>query len=202
MQIGSGIDLIVIVYLLLMGGWEMNAVFIEGKRIRLCVLDPQADLSAYERWVNDPETTEYMGIGRYPLSKVKLAEHIKKYNTSQDFLLGIFLKVDGSHIGNITLHYIDMQNKSAEIGILIGEKDYRGHGYGREAVSVLVAHAFNRLGLHKLTTGMVEGNVASQQMFEKEGFVQEGRLRESFYLDGRYHDCLRYSLIDKEWKGK
>ncbi len=180
----------------------MKAVFIEGQRIRLCVLDPKADLSAYERWVNDSETTEYMGIGRYPLSKTKLAEYIKRYNASQDFLLGIFLKEDGRHIGNITLHYIDKQNNSAEIGILIGEKDYRGRGYGYEAVAVLVAHAFNRLGLHKLTTGMIVGNVASQRMFEKAGFVQEGRLRESFYLGGCYYDCLRYGLIDKEWKGK
>jgi ribosomal-protein-alanine N-acetyltransferase len=179
----------------------MNAVFIEGQKIRLCVLDPQADLHAYERWVNDTETTEHMSIGRYPITKTKLIEYIKRYNSSQDFLLGIFLKEDDRHIGNITLHYIDTQNRSAEIGILIGEKDCRGHGYGREAVAVLAAHAFNRLGLHKLTTGMVEGNIASQRMFEKAGFVQEGRLRESFYINGRYCDCLRYGLIASEWKG-
>jgi ribosomal-protein-alanine N-acetyltransferase len=179
----------------------MNAVLIEGQRIRLCVLDPQADLNAYERWVNDHETTEYMSIGRYPLTKTKLAEYIKRYNSSQDFLLGIFLKEDGRHIGNVTLHYIDTHNRSAEIGILIGEKDCRGHGYGREAVVLLVAHAFNRLGLHKLTTGMVESNIASQRMFEKVGFVQEGRIQESFYINGQYCDCLRYGLIANEWKG-
>lgn len=179
----------------------MNAVFIKGELVNLCVLDPQSDLSAYERWVNDPDTTQYMAIGRYPLTARMLADYIKRYNASNDFLLGIFLKIDGRHIGNITLHYIDAQNKNAEIGILIGEKDCRGCGYGHEAVIALVSHAFNKLGLHKLTTGMIEGNIASQRMFEKVGFVQEGRLRESFYLNGRYYDCLRYGLISSEWRG-
>lgn len=178
----------------------MKVVLIKGKLVDLCVLDPQDDLTAYERWVNNEETTQYMAIGRYPLTARMLVDYIKKYNSSNDFLLGIFLKIDGRHIGNITLHYIDTQNKSAEIGILIGEKDCRGRGYGHEAVAILAAHAFRKLGIHKLTTGMVDGNIASQRMFEKVGFKQEGRLRESFFLNGHYYDSLRYGLLFSELK--
>lgn len=175
-------------------------VFLEGKRVNLCTLDPKADLKHYTRWVNDVTNTEYMGIGRYPLTQDKLVEHIKRYNGSQDFLLGIFLKKSKRHIGNITLHYMDSQNRNAEIGILIGEKQYHGQGLGKEATALLIDHAFNRLNLHKITTGMVGDNIPSKKMFENLGFVQEGNLREQFYLKGRYLDSLRYGLLASEWQ--
>lgn len=179
---------------------EKRAIFLSGLKIDLCVLDVEKDIDLYRAWVNDQSTTRYMGIGNYPVTDRELEAYIRKYNASKDFLLGIFLK-DGSHIGNVTLHQIDMQNRNAEIGILIGALKARGQGYGTEAVSLLVEHAFNRLNLHKITTGMIDGNTASQKMFERLGFQKEGRLREQFYLDGEYHDCFRYGLIQKERKG-
>jgi len=178
---------------------KTKAILLSGERINLCILDPKADLDDYLKWVNDVTNTEFMGIGRYPLTKTKLIEHVKRYNSSQDFLLGIFLKKTKRHIGNITLHYIDFQNRSAEIGILIGEKQCHGQGFGREAVELLIDHAFNRLNLHKITTGMVAENIASQKMFEALGFVREGLLRENFFLNGRYHDSLRLGMLASEW---
>jgi len=97
---------------------------------------------------------------------------------------------------------MDPQNRNAEIGILIGEKQHHGQGYGKEATSLLIDHAFNRLNLHKITTGMVLENFPSKKMFEALGFVQEGNLREQFFLNGRYCDSLRYGLLASEWRAK
>ncbi len=175
-----------------------RVVFLKGNKIDLCPLDCEGDLTHYVPWVNDQENTKYMAVGNYPSTKTQLKEYLQHYCDSKNILLGIFLKKGGRHIGNITLHRIDHHNRIGEIGILIGDKAARGKGYGSEAVKLIIQHAFQRLNLHRLTTGMVEGNTASQKMFEKAGFKQEGRLREHFYLDGKYQDCLRYGLLRSE----
>ena len=174
-------------------------IFLKGNKIDLCPLDPEGDLTQYVSWVNDQENTKYMAVGNYPLTQVQLKEYIHCHSDSKSLLLGIFLKKENRHIGNITLHQVDHHNRVREIGILIGDKTSQGKGFGSEAVRLIVSHAFMRLNLHKLTTGMVQENAASQKMFEKIGFKREGCLRQHFYLDGKYHDCLRYGLLRSEY---
>jgi len=177
-----------------------EAVFLQGARVVLKFLNPQADLTAYERWVNDQETTLYMAVGNFPTSATQLRSYIEECNVSEQFLLGIFIDGGERHVGNIKLHRIDQQNQTAEIGILVGENDIRGKGIGAEALHLLVAHAFNRLNLNKITAGVIEGNEASCRMFEKVGFKREGLLRGQFYLDGVFRGCLLYGLLRSEYK--
>jgi len=174
-------------------------VFLAGEKIRLCAIDPAGDLSGYVSWINDQGTTRYMGSGNFPATREKLLEYIAGFNSGADLLLGIFSLSKGLHVGNIVLHMFDYKNSIAELGILVGEKSSRGKGYGSEAVMLLLEHAFMRLNLNKVTTGAVKGNVASQKLFEKAGFVIEGVLREHFYLEGKYHDCLRYGMLRREF---
>lgn len=108
-----------------------------------------------------------MGSGRFPTTIEGLKEHIDFYNKSKDsILLGIFLEKTSKHIGNITLHQISWRDRHAEIGILIGDKKSRGKGYATEAIMLVAEHAFNKLNLRKLYTGMVKGNDASKRALE------------------------------------
>lgn len=177
-----------------------EAVFLQGERVVLKFLDPQADFTAYEHWVNDQETTRYMVVGNFPTSAAQLRSYIEECNASKEFLLGIFIDGGERHVGNIKLHRIDQQNQTAETGILVGENDIRGRGIGTEALHLLVAHAFNRLNLNKITAGVIEGNEVSCRIFEKVGFKREGLLREQFYLDGAFRGCLPYGILRSEYK--
>jgi len=114
--------------------------------------------------------------------------------------LGIFLKKPIKHIGNITLHQIDWKNRCAEIGIFVGDKQSRGKGCAVQAINLIADHAFNKLNLHKLYTGMTKVNEASKRAFEKVGFKIEGVLREHFYLNGEYLDAYRMGLLKDEYK--
>ncbi len=177
-------------------------VFLEGKDIFLSPLSKEDALGDYAYWLNDQETTLFMGNGRFPVSIDGLKNYIESYNNSKEgMLLGIFLKKTSRHIGNITLHQIDWRNRFAEIGILIGDKKSHGKGYATEAIRLVVDHAFNKLNLRKLCTGMVKGNEASKRAFEKVGFKVEGTLREHFYLNGQYLDGYRMGLLRSEFTG-
>ena len=178
----------------------MRAVFIESKSIFLAPLSKKDKLEGYTSWINDQETTLFMGSGRFPLNNADIKEYIKSYSSSKDgMILGIFLEKTSRHIGNITLHQIDWRNRNAEIGVLIGDKKSRGKGYATEAIRLVADHAFNKLNLRKLYTGMIKGNEPSKRAFEKVGFKVEGVLREHFYLNGKYLDCYRMGLLKNEY---
>ena len=106
-----------------------------------------------------------MGSGRFPLNTEDIKDYIDAYSKSKDgMILGIFLKKTSRHIGNITLHQIDWRNRHAEIGIFIGDKNARGKGYASESIKLIAEHAFSRLNLRKLYTGMVKGNEGSKNL--------------------------------------
>ena len=179
----------------------MKSVFLESKNIFLRPLSKDDSFDNYANWLNDQKTTLFMGSGRFPINVVDLKNYIDSYNNSKDkMLLGIFLKKSSEHIGNITLHMIDWKDRHAEIGIIIGNKNVRGKGYATEAISLITDHAFNKLNLHKLYTGMIKGNEASKRAFEKVGFKVEGILREHFYLNDAYLDCYRMGLLKSEYR--
>lgn len=178
----------------------MKPLFLEGKNIFLGSLSNKGKLDGYVSWINDQETTLFMGSGRFPLNGEDIKKYIDSYSKSKDgMILGIFLKKTSKHIGNITLHQIDWKNRNAEIGVLIGDKKSWGKGYATEAIRLVTEHAFNRLNIRKLYTGMVKGNEASKRAFEKVGFQVEGILREHFYLNGKYLDCYRMGLLRSEY---
>lgn len=179
---------------------QKGTFFLKGKGIYLAPFTGQEDLDVYAGWLNDSETTLFMGSGRFPATRESLKGYIERSTgNSAGMLLGIFLIKEGMHIGNITLQQIDWRNRSAEIGILIGDKGSRAKGYGKEAIRLITHHAFMRLNLRKLYAGVIEGNTPSLKAFEKIGFKVEGVLREHFYLDGKYIDCFRMGLLRPEF---
>ena len=179
----------------------MRPIFLKGKRIFLSPLFDKQDLKSYASWLNDQETTTFMGSGRFPVSEKDLKNYAASYRRNKNgMLLGIFLNKSKKHIGNIALHMIDWRNSNAEIGIIIGDKKSRGKGLATEAIRLIVEHSFNRLNLHKLYAGMAEGNEASRRAFQKVGFKVEATLREHFYLNNRYLDCCRMGIIKNKIK--
>lgn len=85
----------------------MRSVFLENKNLFLRPLSAEDSFDNYVNWLNDQDTTLFMGSGRFPSTIEGLREYIGFYNKSKDgMLLGIFLKKSSRHIGNITLHQI------------------------------------------------------------------------------------------------
>ena len=83
--------------------------------------------------------------------------------------------------------------------ITIGEKDAWGLGYGSEATALMLEHAFERLGLHRVALSVFAFNERAIRAYRKAGFVVEGRARQSIWRDGRYWDELQMSMLDSDW---
>src|SRR5205807_9599132 len=75
--------------------------------------------------------------------------------------------------------------RTAEYGILIGEADARGKGYGTQVTTLMLDYAFVALGLHSVMLRVYAYNLAGKRAYEKAGFREFGRRRESKLMGGR-----------------
>lgn len=94
--------------------------------------------------------------------------------------------------------FIDRGDGVAEVGFLLASA-FHGKGYGIESLRALCRFAFTDAGFRKLTATVTAGNAASRAVLEKAGFVQEGTLRESYFLAGRWQDDWLFGLLKREF---
>jgi len=173
-----------------------------GNRIRLRALE-RSDLERCVAWLNDPEVIRSLLIYQ-PLSMAKeenFFENMLK-QPAEEHLLAIEIKVDEEwrHIGNCSFHHVDWKNRSAEVGIAIGEKQHWGKGYGRDALRLMLRHAFNTMNLNRVFLNVFSTNSRAIQSYKNVGFIEEGRLREDIWQDGKYIDALVMSVLRSEWQ--
>jgi RimJ/RimL family protein N-acetyltransferase len=164
----------------------------------------EADVNeAYHRWMNDPEVTRHLESRFFPLSQESLKEYVRKLRGDRDNLfLAIVLRDGEQHIGNIKLGPINWIHRTADIGLLIGEKTCWGQGYATEAIRCIAAHAFEVLNLHKLTASCYHTNGGSARAFLKAGFAQEGVRHSQFYSGGAYVDQVLLGLVRPDGVGR
>jgi RimJ/RimL family protein N-acetyltransferase len=102
-------------------------------------------------------------------------------------------------IGRIGLFGFDSGGSMAELGVVIGNRDSWGRGYGREAVSALVADAFERVGLQRILLYTFEGNLRAQRAFASCGFKSLGSVRK-FSFDRGTHLEVEMELCRDSWR--
>ena len=176
----------------------MQNPFLIGERIYLRPLD-NVDLDRCMRWINNPEITSTLTM-RFPMSRSQEEDWIlSHYKDQANIPLAIIVKDQDQHIGNCGLHSIDYVNRNAEFGIMIGEVDQWGRGYAAEAARLIINYGFSQLGMHRIFLQVHSHNERAQRAYEKVGFKQEGRMRESYFRNGRYYDTLIMSMLEAEW---
>jgi RimJ/RimL family protein N-acetyltransferase len=102
-------------------------------------------------------------------------------------------------IGGCGITGIEWKNRSGEIGIFIGEKQFWNRGYGTRVMGMLLQHGFDTLNLNRLFLRVFETNLRGIRAYEKAGFVHEGRSRQAEFRDGKYIDVLNMSVLKCDW---
>lgn len=108
---------------------------------------------------------------------------------------GFAIEVEGVFIGGCALFRFDHVARRALLGITIGDKDYWGKGYGREAVQLLVDYGFRHHNLHKIWLEVHGRNERAIRAYRACGFVEEGRLRQHVWSDGAYDDLVIMGIL-------
>jgi diamine N-acetyltransferase len=177
---------------------------IYGKRVRLRSAEP-SDLDKFVEWINDPEVTE--GVSLFlPMSSVdeeKWFENVMQ-RPQEEKPLVVDMKdgTDWRLIGNSGFFDFDWVARSAEVGIMIGDKTVWNQGYGTEVMTLLLCHGFETLNLNRVFLRVYSENKHAIRAYEKAGFVHEGRMRQAVYKHGSYNDVLFMSVLRAEWDAR
>ena len=153
-------------------------------------------LPIYQRWINDLGTMRTLGLAPLPMTSEKERDWYDRQSKAEnDVPFTIYERETLRPIGNTGLHGVDYRDRSATFGILIGELDCRGKGYGTETTRLMLDYAFTALGLHNVMLTVFEFNPAGIKAYQKAGFNEIGRRRECRMMGGKlwdevYMDCL------------
>lgn len=149
--------------------------------ITLRVINTEDITDSYVRWLNDPEVNQFLEVRHAPQTLESVRHFVAGcYQSDTDWLFGIYY--DGSHIGNVRIASYDAQQQRASLGLLIGSSAHRGKGIGTQVVRMASHWAMDNLKLEHLCAGCYANNTASIKIFEKCGYVVEGRFRSYWQL--------------------
>jgi RimJ/RimL family protein N-acetyltransferase len=177
---------------------------LKGEKVKLGPVKREY-IESYLKWLNDPDLTQYLS-GFLPLTRMKEEDWIENLKNRNDTIVfGILLLDENSGeklIGNCGLHEIDWKNRVAEVGIMIGEKELHGKGYGTEAMEIILEYGFETVNLNRIQLHVYDFNIRAIKSYNKIGFIEEGRMRQAQFKNGKYHDMILMSMLHEEWVKK
>lgn len=94
------------------------------------------------------------------------------------------------------------RDRRAQLGLLIGEPDAWGQGYGPEATVLLLNWLINHRNLHRVWLTVQANNRRAIRAYEKVGFRREGTFREHNFYDGRFNDELIFGILAPEFNAR
>ncbi len=171
---------------------------IEGNLVALGPL--RRDLiPTYHRWHNDVATTRTFALRQPTTLEQEEASYAALTTDAASVFFTVYDRASWHAVGTTYLTYIDHRHRCAEFGVLIGETAQRGRGYGTETARLVLDYAFTALGLHSVMLTAYEYNLAGRRAYEKAGFREVGRRRQSHWMDGRYWDVICMDCLASEF---
>jgi RimJ/RimL family protein N-acetyltransferase len=177
---------------------ERPTIAIEGDLVALGPL--RRDLvPTYHRWHNDVATTR-----TYVLSQPTTLEQDEAWYTgmtavSDRVFFTVYERDSWRAVETTYLTDIDHRHRRAEFGVLIGEATCRGKGYGTETARLMLDYAFTALGLHSVMLTVYAFNLTGRRAYEKAGFREVGRRRQSHWMGGQFWDEIVMDCLATEF---
>lgn len=147
------------------------------------------EANKYQAWI--PETVQDVDVF--------IAQTSEQMNVPGTwFQLVLIEKERNKVIGDLGIHFMDNENKQAELGFTI-HKDFQNKGYATEAVSKVIDFLFEALNKHRIIASIDPDNENSLRLVERIGFRKEAHFIESLWIEDKWVDDVIYALIEKDW---
>ncbi|WP_274364581.1 GNAT family N-acetyltransferase [Paenibacillus thermotolerans] len=165
----------------------------------------RSDFKQLIEWIESPSLMlQWAGpTFDFPLTEEQLEKYTEHANRldSDTFIYKVVDKGSGEVVGHISLGRINRANKSARIGkVLVGDKNVRGKGIGRQMIQEVLRIAFGELQLHRVSLGVFDFNAPAIACYEKAGFQKEGLLRDYCKHGDEYWSMWEMSILEEEWE--
>jgi RimJ/RimL family protein N-acetyltransferase len=184
----------------------LYADLFRGQLVRLAMIDVDSMATAISRWSRDAVYTRLANsdvarawspfITREWIEKEALGEKLDMH------WFGIHTLADDRLIGGIDLSAVHNGHGESFVGVGIGERDFWGKGYGREAMRLVLRYAFTELNFERVSLDVFEYNPRAIRSYEKVGFRHEGRERGLLHREGRRWDLIYMGILRSEWEAQ
>jgi RimJ/RimL family protein N-acetyltransferase len=179
-----------------------------GSKITLKQLDATY-IDDYLLMIGDPEALRLTGshTSDPPADPVVVRENALTWLNSRpdkhdraDW--AILRNTDGRFVGEVVFNEFDRDNESVSFRIMLGPAEHFGHGYGSEAIRLVIDYALNVVGLHRISLEVYDFNPRARHVYEQSGFQVEGVLRDALRWDGAWVDATAMSIVAGQLLGR
>ena len=162
-----------------------------GKHVYLRVPEVEDVDKGWYEWFSDPEITKYLVDRTFPNTKQKQLNFLSELTTDSSRLVLLICDINSDEIIGVTsLSNINWVHKYADLGIVIGNSNYRSGNFAIEAVSLILEIAFQRFNLQNVRGFTVEANIGSLAIQKYFGFIECGRIPNLVQYDKKYFSLV------------
>lgn len=167
-------------------------------RTERLLLEPFTEKHLAERyvsWLNNPQVVRYSEQRHRTHTLETCRSYLASFQETPNYFWAI-CQVEGphGHIGNISAD-VDVANGLADVGILIGETEVWGQGYGTEAWKAVCDYLLHRPSIRKVTAGTISLNQGMLKIMQKSGMVPDGRRVRHYLWEGKEVDVIYMALF-------
>lgn len=158
------------------------------------------DCKKFIIWEQQDYIREFLSINKSRSYEDVVREFINREKDISKEQYTILLRADNITIGRIYLSKISKEADSIDITrIYIGDKNYLGKGYGKEAMVLLLEYCFKNLNMERVTLDHYSNNIKAASLYLDLGFKYEGIMRNSAKKDNKYYDLHLMSILKDEY---
>jgi RimJ/RimL family protein N-acetyltransferase len=173
----------------------------EGTLVRLTAADPGKDAEALARWSRDSEYQRLLdGDPAQPWSLARARALLEEPARDTGFPFFIRTRAENKLIGFVGVWIPQWNSGDAWVGIGIGEPEYRGKGYGTEAMRLALRYAFTELNRERVSLIAFAYNTRAIRSYQKAGFVVEGYARQNVLREGQRYDDVFMGILREDWE--
>ncbi|MCR5309397.1 MAG: GNAT family N-acetyltransferase [Bacilli bacterium] len=160
------------------------------------------DIKIINEWRRDKTLQSFLGGGFRFINEDVDIEWYERYLRvrNNNIRCAIVDKDKNELVGVCYLLDINFVNRSAEIHIMIGDKNNRGRGAGTFAMVEMLKHGFFDLNLERIELEVLESNEKAYDLYKKLGFKKEGTKRHAVFKNGEFFNVFFMSLLREEFK--
>jgi RimJ/RimL family protein N-acetyltransferase len=167
---------------------------IRGKKVQLRPVE-ETDYPLLQRWMNLPEVWRQMDY-ELPYSLADVRDDIERSRKEGH----PFTILAGDRpIGRIGLNQFRRRDRICSLYMFIGEPDFGGQGFAQDAALTLLDYAFDRMDLNRIELWTLGDNDRAIRMYARCGFVEEARLPERSFKEGRWVHHVVMSVSREEF---
>jgi RimJ/RimL family protein N-acetyltransferase len=177
---------------------EQNKL-LRGNKVYLRSLEEDDVEFLYHFSNNDTEMRRLTGT-QNAFTKAQIEGYIQRQSQDDSrACFGVVRQEDNQLLGEVVINDINRNSRSANFRIALAD-EYTGHGYGTEAILLILDYGFGMLNLHRIELNVFTINERAAYVYEKVGFKREGVKRHDEYYNHQYYDSIIMSILEDEYR--